>query len=145
MHLNIYSSKDYTMHSEASKITKELMIDNKCCLDRSAVGLQLSQWVHELSPCQAMKKPCTIYLEKSWPLYCVIKGTRRQCHKIFDFGFFSLISFSQAPEQSIPLGPFRSSRCTNGVVDTGFRWKESSIRKILIIFIWTPLSSRMNF
>jgi hypothetical protein len=43
----------------------------------------------------------------------------------------------------IPLGPFRifskihgdihSSRCTTGVVDTGYKWKKSSIRKIFII------------
>ncbi len=66
-----------------------------------------------------------------------------QCHEIFRFWFFSSISFPQP--QSIPLGPFRnfskicgdipSSRLTTGVVDTGGKWKKSSIRKILIIML----------
>ncbi len=53
------------------------------------------------------------------------------------------ISFPQAPEQ--PLRPFQifskirrdisSSRCTNEVVDTDGKWKKSSIRKVLIIFL----------
>jgi hypothetical protein len=30
-------------------------------------------------------------------------------------------------------GDIRGSRCTTGVVDTGGKWKKSSIRKILII------------
>jgi hypothetical protein len=54
-------------------------------------------------------------------------GLKGQCYEIFDFRFFSWISFPQP--QSIPLGPFRifskirgdirSLRCTTGVVDTG--------------------------
>ncbi len=55
---------------------------------------------------------------------------------------------------SMPLGPIRlfsnicgdirSSRCTTGVNDTGGRWKKSSMRKILIFFVLTPLGSRVN-
>ncbi len=63
--------------------------------------------------------------------------------------FFSTSSFfheSVSPKPlSIPLRPFRiffSSRCTTSVVDTGGKWKKSSIRKICIIsYIWTPLGS----
>ncbi len=68
----------------------------------------------------------------------MLKG---QCHEIFDFWFFCE-SVSPRP-RSIPLGPFRifskirgdicSSRCTTGVVDTGDKWKKSSIIKVLII------------
>ncbi len=51
--------------------------------------------------------------------------------------FFSWVSFPQAPEYTSVLGPFRifirSSRCTTGVVDTGGKWKKSSIIKVLII------------
>jgi hypothetical protein len=65
-----------------------------------------------------------------------------QCHEIFDFCFFFHESVSPKP-LSIPLGPFQivliicgdihSSRCTTGVVDTGGKWKKSSITKVLII------------
>jgi hypothetical protein len=68
----------------------------------------------------------------------VLKG---QCHEIFDFYFFHE-SVSPKPP-SIPLRPFqifskicgdvRSSRCTTCVVDTGSKWKKSSIIKMLII------------
>jgi hypothetical protein len=64
-----------------------------------------------------------------------------RCHEIFDFWFFHE-SVSPKP-LSIPLGPFRifskirgdihSSRCTTGVVDTGGKWKKSSIIKVSII------------
>ncbi len=67
----------------------------------------------------------------------MLKG---QCHEIFDFWFFSWISFPQA--LSIPLEPFqiflkirgdiRSSRCTTVVVDTGSNWKKSSIIKVFV-------------
>jgi hypothetical protein len=35
--------------------------------------------------------------------------------------------------RSDPHGDIRSSRFANGVIDTGGKWKNSSIRKILII------------
>ncbi len=72
--------------------------------------------------------------------------------RFFASGFFHQ-SVSPQP-QSILLGPFqiftkirrdiRSSRLTTGVADTGGKWKKSSIRKILIIFVGTPLDSRVN-
>ncbi len=34
----------------------------------------------------------------------MLKG---QCHEIFEFWFFSWLSFPQAPEYTLPLGPFR--------------------------------------
>ena len=77
----------------------------------------------------------------------MLKG---QCHEIFCFWFFHQ-SVSPQP-QSIPFGPFRifskiredirRSRLTTGVVDTGGKWKKSSIRKLLIILLVTPLDSR---
>ncbi len=55
-----------------------------------------------------------------------------------------LWSVSPQP-MSIPLGPFRifskirvdirRSRCTTGVVETGDKWRKSSTRKVLIIFL----------
>ncbi len=65
-----------------------------------------------------------------------------QCHEIFDSGFFHE---SVSPK---PLSrPFqilskirediRSSRCTTNVVDTGGKWKKSSIIKVLIICLDT--------
>ncbi len=74
-----------------------------------------------------------------WPPSPIpLKG---QCHEIFGFWYFSSISFPPAPEYPIrpfPIlskirGEIRSSRLTTGVVDTGGKWKKSSIRKILII------------
>jgi hypothetical protein len=41
-----------------------------------------------------------------------------QCHEIFDFWYFSLISFPQAQPLSVPLGPFRIFSKTRG--DTVF-------------------------
>jgi len=92
----------------------------------------------------------SIYFERGWFVSVVLlKG---QCPEIFCFWFF-YESVSPQP-QSIPLGPFRffskirghirSSRLTTGVADTGGKWKKSSIRKILIIFVGTPLDSRVN-
>ena len=59
----------------------------------------------------------------------------------FRLWFFHESVFSEP--LSKPLGPFRifskirldihSSRCTTDVVDTGGKWKKSSIRKFLII------------
>jgi hypothetical protein len=71
-------------------------------------------------------------------IYNLLNG---QCHEIFDFWFFSWISFPQAPEYTITAnlnfsnirGYIHSSRCTTGGNDTGDKWKKSSIRKILII------------
>jgi hypothetical protein len=64
-----------------------------------------------------------------------------QCHEIFYFRFSTWISFPKP--LVIPLGPFRiflkilgdirSSRYTTGVIDTGGKWKKSSISKIFII------------
>ncbi len=66
-----------------------------------------------------------------------------QGQEIFDFWFFSWISFPQAPEYGIQLRPFqifskirgdnRSSRCTTGVLDTGCKGKKLPIIKVLII------------
>ncbi len=61
-----------------------------------------------------------------------------------DFRLLVFFHESVSPKPlSIPLGPFRffskiredirSSRCTTGVVDTGGKWKKSSIIKVLNI------------
>ncbi len=72
--------------------------------------------------------------------------------RFFASGFFHQ-SVSPQP-QSIPLGPFRifskirgnirSSRLTTGFVDTGGKWKKSSIRKNFNNFVGTPLDNRVN-
>jgi hypothetical protein len=70
-------------------------------------------------------------------------------------GDFLLLVFSVTPKPLIiPLGPFRiflkirgdirSSRFATGVVDTGGKWKKSSIRKFFYDFFWTPLGSRVS-
>ncbi len=41
------------------------------------------------------------------------------------------------------LGDIRSSRCTTSVLDTGGKWKKTSIRKIVTL-VWTPLGSRVS-
>ncbi len=65
-----------------------------------------------------------------------------QCHEISNFRFFSGISFPQVPEYTIKaISNFfskircdiRSSRCTNCVVDTGGKWKQSSI---IFLHLW---------
>ncbi len=69
---------------------------------------------------------------------CYVKGAVSQ-----DF-FFGIFHESVSPKPLIiSIGPFlifskihgdiRSSRCTTGVVDTGGKWRKSSIRKIFII------------
>ncbi len=79
------------------------------------------------------------------PGWLVLNGRclKGQCHDFSTSGFFHK---SVSPKLlSVPLGPFRffseirgdirSSRFTTGVVDTGGKWKKSSIRKILIILL----------
>ncbi len=74
---------------------------------------------------------CTLYLEG-------------QCYEISDFWLFSWNSFPQAPEYTVRAvsnfskisGDICSSRCTTSDVDTGGKWKKSSIIKILIILFW---------
>jgi hypothetical protein len=41
-------------------------------------------------------------------------------------------------------GDIRSSRCTAGVVDTGGKWKKSSIRKVFNISFGHLLGSRVS-
>jgi hypothetical protein len=65
-----------------------------------------------------------------------------QCHETFDSGFFHE---SVSPKPPIIqwgsfkfvrkkiLGDIRSSRCTNGVVDTSGKWKKSSIKNLLTL------------
>ncbi len=75
------------------------------------------------------------------PLYRSLK--RDSVTRFFASGFFHP-KVSPQP-QSIPFGPFRifskirgdirRSRLTTGVVDTGGKWKKSSIRKIFIILL----------
>jgi hypothetical protein len=68
-----------------------------------------------------------------------------------DFHFHESVS---PKPLSIPLGLFRiflkirgdihSARCTIGVIDTGSKWKKSSVIKSFHFFVWTPLVSRVN-
>ncbi len=73
----------------------------------------------------------------------LIKG---QCHEIFDFWFFSWISFPQSPIRAVHIfskirGDIRSSRCTTGfVLVNGKIFKQ----KMFNYFVWTPLGSIVN-
>ncbi len=69
-------------------------------------------------------------LQRQLPTVVDENGTKLkgQFHEIFDFWFFSWISFPQAPEYTIRAvsiffpkirGDIRSSRCNTGVIDTG--------------------------
>ncbi len=68
-----------------------------------------------------------------------VKGT---VPRDFVFKFFSWTTFHKPLSISSGLfqifskirGDIRSSRCTIGVIDTGGKWKKSSIGKVLIIF-----------
>jgi hypothetical protein len=65
-------------------------------------------------------------------MYRAIKTTgtlKGQCHEIFDFWFFSLTSFPQAPECTVRTVSRRYSQLN----DTGGKCKKSSIKKVLII------------
>jgi hypothetical protein len=71
--------------------------------------------------------------------------------RFFASGFFFMKSFPQAPDYTIRavlnllkiLGDIRSSRFATGVVDTGGKWKKSSIRNFYYFF-WTPLGSKFS-
>ncbi len=73
---------------------------------------------------------------------CNIKGTVSRDFRLLVF-FMNL--FPQAPEYTIrAISNFskirrdiHSSRCTTGVIDTGGKWKKSSIIKVLIICLDT--------
>jgi hypothetical protein len=78
-------------------------------------------------------------------------GMQETGQEIFDFWFFTLISFPQAPDYTIRAVlnfskiciDICSSRCTTCVVDTSGKWKKSSIRNFRCIF-WTPLGSTVS-
>ncbi len=80
-----------------------------------------------------------------WPL----KG---QCHEIFDFWFFSWISFFQAPEYTnrVVLNFFEHSRRYSQLkVHHRCRWHRWQMAKIFRLkkvnyLVWTPLGSRVN-
>jgi hypothetical protein len=66
-----------------------------------------------------------------------VKGT---APRDFQLQVFYMISFPQAPDYTIRAisilkirRDIRSSRCTTGVVDTGGKWKKSSIKKVFNI------------
>ncbi len=67
-----------------------------------------------------------------------LKGTVSRDFRLL---FFFMNQVPQAPEYTIRAvsnfskirGYIRSSRCTTGVVDTGGKWKKSSVIKVLII------------
>ncbi len=81
--------------------------------------------------------------------YLLLKG---QCHEIFDFWFFSWISFPQAPEYI--TGAFsnffeNSRRYSQLMVHHRCRWHRWQMKKIFTQknfnnFVATPLDSRVN-
>ncbi len=129
---------------------------------RDEVSLNASFYLKHPRPPQAVRAvTCPPQSDESPPggggekgfnqvlLVTLLKG---QCHEIFDFRYFLWIS-SPKP-LSIPLEPFqifcffgdiRSSRCTTGVVDTGGKWKKSSITKVVIIFLGQILVVKLTY
>jgi hypothetical protein len=75
-----------------------------------------------------------------------------QCHEIFDFCFFSWISFPQAPEYTnrAVSNFFENSRIYSQLKVhhrcQRHRWQMAKIFKLKIFnyFVWTPLGSRVN-
>ena len=75
-----------------------------------------------------------------------------QCHEIFDFSFFSWISFPQAPEytnRAVSNFFENSRRYSQLKVHHLCRWHRWQIAKIFKMknfnyFVWTPLGSRVN-
>ncbi len=66
---------------------------------------------------------------------------KRQCHEIFDVSFFySWTSFPQAPEYPIRMV---SSFFENSLRYSQGKWKNSAIRKVLIV-LFGPFCSRVN-
>ncbi len=79
----------------------------------------------------------------------MLKG---QCHEIFDFWFFSWISFPQAPEYSIrAISNFfeNSRRYLQFNLHHRCRWHRWQMKKFFNLknfnyFVWTPLGRRVN-
>jgi hypothetical protein len=70
----------------------------------------------------------TLYLEKNLGLFIVSSRggvNKRRCHEIFDFSFF---------HESVL---FAAQGAPPGVVETSSKWKESSIKKVLIFCLDT--------
>jgi hypothetical protein len=69
-----------------------------------------------------------------------------QSHEIFDFWFFSWISFPQAPEYTITAISRRYSRLKVHHRCQRHRWQMEKIfnEKNFNYLVWTPLSSRVN-
>jgi hypothetical protein len=79
-----------------------------------------------------MVLPMLFYFALSRQEKNMLKG---QCHEIFDFRFFSCISFPKAPEYPIQAVEF-FRKFVEIFADQGLRWQmeNSSIRKILNLF-----------
>ncbi len=79
----------------------------------------------------------------------LLKG---QCHEVFDFCFFSWISFPQAPEytnRAVSNFFENSRRYSQLKVYHRCRWHRWQMAKIFKLkkfnyFVWTPLGSRVN-
>jgi hypothetical protein len=91
--------------------------------------------------------------------YCIrgrekfrVQSLKGQCHEIFDFWFFSWISFPQAPEYTIrAVSNFceNSRRYSQLKVHHRCRWHRWQMANIFKqknfnYFVWTPLGSRVN-
>ncbi len=78
-------------------------------------------------------------------------GLKGQCHEIFDFCFFSWISFPQAPEytnRAVSNFFENSRRYSQLKVHHRCRWHRWQMAKIFKLknfnyFVWTPLGSRV--
>ncbi len=83
-------------------------------------------------------------------VFYLLDTLKGQCHEIFDFWFFSWISFSQAPEYTtrVVSNFFINSRRYSQlkVCHQRHRWQMQKIfnHKSFKYFVWTPLVSIVN-
>jgi hypothetical protein len=89
-------------HFLCETLELELFVSYKCidCM----VGAWAGHWATLILRLYQLEKTGTEYFLATTLLpfpWCYRSNLKRQCHEIFDFWFFSLISFSQAPEYTI--------------------------------------------
>ncbi len=81
-----------------------------------------------------MRKLLVMYKE-------ALKG---QCHEIFDFWFFSWISFLQAPEYTIRVVSIFFQKFVEIFVAQGLQMQKIFNYKSFNYLVWTPLGSKVN-
>jgi hypothetical protein len=139
------STKRYFLHFHLGRLTSApaaklaAMLDSPlspCLLCTLATSVALT-----ISPALAAPPRRRLYRD-----VVVLKGG--QCHQIFDFWFFSWISFPQAPEHTIRAisNFFKNSRRFLKLNVCHRRWQMQKMfnHKSFNYLVWTPLGRRVN-